>query len=79
MATPKISASTSPQLKPAEAPKATSVRKGNSGAALSDEELHQLIAQAAYRLAQQRSFSPGHELEDWLAAEAEVRRSVGSA
>jgi hypothetical protein len=41
--------------------------------------LSSLIAPAAYRLAQQRSFSPGHELEDWLAAEAEVRRSVGSA
>ena len=30
---------------------------------------HQMIAEAAYRLAEQRQFEPGHELEDWLAAE----------
>jgi hypothetical protein len=77
MAAPKISASTSPQLKPAAVPKAPPARKGDSGAAVSDDELHMLIAQAAYRLAQQRSFSPGHELDDWLAAEAEVKQSVG--
>jgi len=33
------------------------------------ERRHQLIAEAAYRLAEQRQFEPGHELEDWLAAE----------
>jgi hypothetical protein len=79
MSTPETVASTPPQLKPAETPKAAPARKGNSGSTLSDEELHMLIAQAAYRLAQQRSFSPGHELDDWLAAEAEVKQSVGSA
>jgi hypothetical protein len=31
-----------------------------------------IIAQAAYFRAQRREFEPGHELEDWLAAEAEV-------
>lgn len=30
------------------------------------------IAIAAYFKAQSRGFEPGHELEDWLAAEAEV-------
>ena len=78
MPTPEIVTSKSAKPKPAEAPKAAA-RKGDSAAALSDEELHQLIAQAAYRLAQQRSFSPGHELDDWLAAEAEVKQSLGSA
>ena len=29
---------------------------------------------AAYLLAQQRGFAPGRELEDWLAAEAEIDR-----
>jgi hypothetical protein len=33
---------------------------------------HELIAQAAYFRAQRRGFEPGHECEDWLAAEAEV-------
>jgi hypothetical protein len=78
MPTPEIVTSKSAKPKPAEVRKAAA-RKGDSGAALSDEELHMLVAQAAYRLAQQRSFAPGHELDDWLAAEAEVKQSVGSA
>jgi hypothetical protein len=31
-----------------------------------------LIAEIAYFRAQRRGFEPGHEEEDWLAAEAEV-------
>jgi Protein of unknown function (DUF2934) len=31
-----------------------------------------LIAEAAYFRAEKRGFHPGHETEDWLAAEAEV-------
>jgi len=31
-----------------------------------------LIAQAAYFRALNRGFAPGHDMEDWLAAEAEV-------
>jgi hypothetical protein len=31
-----------------------------------------LIAKAAYFRAERRGFTPGGELEDWLAAEAEV-------
>ena len=32
----------------------------------------QLITEAAYHRAEARGFEAGHELEDWLAAEAEV-------
>jgi len=32
----------------------------------------QLIVEAAYHRAEARGFEPGHELEDWLSAEAEV-------
>ncbi len=32
----------------------------------------QLISEAAYHHAEARGFEPGHELEDWLTAEAEV-------
>ena len=32
----------------------------------------QRIREAAYRRAEQRGFAPGAELEDWLAAEAEI-------
>jgi hypothetical protein len=38
-----------------------------------------LIAEAAYFRAEKRGFRPGHETEDWLAAEAEVdARLLGS-
>ncbi len=36
------------------------------------EARRQMIADAAYRRAQQRGFGSGKEVEDWLAAEAEV-------
>jgi hypothetical protein len=39
------------------------------------EERHRQIAELAYYKAQQRGFAPGHELEDWLAAEAEVDKA----
>ena len=31
-----------------------------------------LIAEAAYYRAEQRGFEPGHEIEDWCAAEIEI-------
>lgn len=31
-----------------------------------------LIAEAAFFRAEKRGFAPGHETEDWLAAEAEI-------
>lgn len=33
---------------------------------------HTMIAEAAYYRAEKRHFEPGHELDDWLQAEAEV-------
>ncbi|MGO9512260.1 MAG: DUF2934 domain-containing protein [Steroidobacteraceae bacterium] len=38
-----------------------------------------MIAKAAYFRAARRDFQPGHELEDWLAAEAEVDRQLAEA
>jgi hypothetical protein len=38
-----------------------------------------LIAQAAFFRAEKRGFSPGHETEDWLAAESEVDAELMSA
>jgi hypothetical protein len=35
-------------------------------------ERRRMIAEAAYHRAQQRGFSAGDEINDWLAAEAEV-------
>lgn len=36
------------------------------------EDRHASIAEAAYFRSQRRGFAPGHEIEDWLAAEEEV-------
>ncbi|MGO9932359.1 MAG: DUF2934 domain-containing protein [Steroidobacteraceae bacterium] len=36
-----------------------------------------LIAELAYFRAQSRGFAPGREVEDWLAAEAEVEKRNG--
>lgn len=35
-------------------------------------ERRAMVAEAAYFRAERRGFVPGHELEDWLAAESEV-------
>ncbi len=40
------------------------------------DEVQRLIAVAAYYRAEQRGFEPGHELDDWIAAEKEVRRRM---
>ena len=50
-----------------ETPNELLVSKG-----VTSEERNQLIAEAAYFRAEHRSFAPGHELEDWLTAEAEI-------
>lgn len=48
-----------------------------------DLALQDQIAQAAYRLAEQRGLTPGHALDDWLAAEnmvtTEIRLRMGGA
>ena len=42
-----------------------------------DEGRRRLILRAAYLRAERRNFPPGHELEDWLAAETEIDNHVG--
>jgi hypothetical protein len=41
-------------------------------AKVTPERRNALIAEAAYLRAERRGFAPGHETDDWLAAEAEV-------
>jgi hypothetical protein len=43
---------------------------------VSAEERQSMIAQAAYFRAERRNFAPGHEVEDWVAAEGEVDRKL---
>ncbi|HVJ13377.1 MAG TPA: DUF2934 domain-containing protein [Burkholderiales bacterium] len=44
---------------------------------ISPEELRKLIAEAAYYRAKKRGFAPGYEIDDWVQAEAEVKRLIG--
>lgn len=45
---------------------------------LTAHERHALVAQAAYFRAQARGFAAGRELEDWVAAEAEIGAQLAS-
>ena len=44
---------------------------------LSSDEMHKLVAEAAYYRAEQRGFAPGSEVEDWLTAEAQILAGLG--
>ncbi len=44
----------------------------DASTAVSAEERHRLISEAAYYRAEQRGFLRGCELQDWLDSEAEV-------
>jgi len=39
---------------------------------VSESERRSMIETAAYLRAERRNFQPGHEMDDWAAAEAEV-------
>jgi hypothetical protein len=46
-----------------------------SATSVADAARQRMISEAAYYRAQRRSFAPGRELDDWLAAEAEIAHS----
>ena len=58
--------------KKAAAKKAASTRPTGSPVMVSAEERWRMVATAAYHRAEQRGFAPGHEVEDWLAAEKDI-------
>jgi hypothetical protein len=39
-------------------------------------EWHRMIAEAAYYLAEKRDFAGEHALDDWLAAEQQIRENL---
>jgi|SoiMetStandDraft_5_1073268.scaffolds.fasta_scaffold1366036_2 hypothetical protein len=47
-------------------------RRHTGALAVAKPDLGALTAERAYYKAERRGFAPGHELEDWLAAEREV-------
>jgi hypothetical protein len=58
--------------KPVAQPVAQPVAEVQYPAFVDPQQRASLIATAAYLRALDRGFAPGHEMEDWLAAEAEV-------
>ena len=51
-------------------------RKPSAARAAEPTRRRAMIAEAAYYRAERRGFEPGHELEDWLQAEAEIGRTM---
>ena len=75
-ATPTKAATTKTPTR-AAAPRSEKEMTPQARVELTREELQKLIEEAAYYRAKQRGFEPGHELEDWIQAEAEVMRRLG--
>ena len=65
----------SPESRAAEQSHAGSGEVAQRG--IDPEVRHRMISEAAYRRYAQRGFVEGFDLEDWLAAEAEVDRQLG--
>ena len=69
---------------PGKTAKATQARKpvktapDASGAGPTPEQLYRMIQETAYFKAKARNFAPGHEVQDWIEAEAEVRMRLES-
>jgi len=82
--------STSPPMEPPAPAKATPVRRSSTPRppkprtapaarpVVTPDVRRRMIAEAAYLRAEKRGFAPGHEEEDWLAAEIEVDRLLGA-
>jgi hypothetical protein len=47
-------------------------RRSTDALAIAKPDFGAMIAERAYFRAERRGFVPGHELEDWLAAEREI-------
>jgi hypothetical protein len=64
------------EITPAARPRSRKAKTPAGGerapASRRSDDRHATIARAAYFRSQSRGFQPGFELEDWLAAEAEV-------
>ena len=56
-----------------------SVESQTASAKIAPEQRRELIAQAAYFIAERRGFAPGSDLEDWLQAEAEIEARMKAA
>lgn len=70
-ATPPADKAAPRRTAPVQQP-AAAASGASPGVTVSEDERRAMIARAAYLRAEQRGFTSGGEVEDWLAAEAEV-------
>lgn len=71
------------EQQPANRSSSNGARANNDGierdkSGLSYGERMQMIADAAYYRAEQRGFTPGYELEDWISAERQIASMLSS-
>lgn len=71
----KVSVTGADEPKVAKAVKAPAVKKAPAKKAansVTPEQRYEMIATAAYYLAERRGFTGGYDMHDWIAAEAEI-------
>jgi hypothetical protein len=59
--------------------RAAAPRRWRKPATVTAEQREQMIAEAAYYIAEQRNFQGGDPGQDWLQAEADIDRSLHGA
>jgi hypothetical protein len=82
-AKPSATANAVTEARPAAPKKAPAVRKTAAKPAVSTpksagSDRAEMVRMAAFFRAERRGFTPGYEIEDWLAAEVEVAERVGA-
>ena len=65
---------TTSNSEPTNTPRKPSIVKSDTRANLVPINLEDEVRRLAYLLSERRGFEPGHETEDWLTAEREVRQ-----
>ena len=71
---PAASVTETKKTEPRKAPRKPEIVKTEVRANLVPINVEEEVRRLAYLLAERRGFEPGHEAEDWLAAEREVRQ-----
>lgn len=74
--TVKSAAPRTPAERPASGRRPARTAADAPGSELSPEDVYRLIQETAYFKAKARGFEPGGEVQDWIEAEAEVRRRL---
>ena len=44
---------------------------------MGSDRCHTMVAETAYYFSEHRDFAPGHEFDDWLAAESQIDAATG--